>query len=148
MNFYRDWKLYDELPLGWVIDKTAGSPLHGYEFCTNGKSVLNGQKRALVKIKGVQLVENPTVRKIQTVVAKNETSDINYTFPAKTVNDLARKKFQEQLLKEIMVDIMICDIEGWDKLEYLNELKNLINSFKIKVKTNGVSFPPQLSLFD
>lgn len=128
--------------------KTADSPLYGYEFCTNGKSVFSGQERALVKIKDVESFKNPTIRKKRTVVAKNETTDIDYTFPAKTVNDLARKKFQQQLLKDIMCDIMICDIEGWDKLEYLNELKKLINSFKIKVKTKGVNVSPQFSLFD
>ena len=29
-----------KIPDGWHIDKTAGSPLHGYEFITDGKSVL------------------------------------------------------------------------------------------------------------
>ena len=50
MKKYKDWDLVDELPEGWKIDKTAGSPLNGYEFITNGKSVLNGQKRALLKV--------------------------------------------------------------------------------------------------
>jgi hypothetical protein len=40
----------DTLPDGWVIDRTAGSPLSGYVFITNGKSVLNGQQRALLNI--------------------------------------------------------------------------------------------------
>ena len=48
MKKYKDWELLESLPEGWKIDKTAGSPLCGYEFCTNGKSVLNSQKRALV----------------------------------------------------------------------------------------------------
>jgi len=48
MNKYKDWELLQSLPDGWRIDKTAGSPLCGYEFCTNGKSLLNGQKRALL----------------------------------------------------------------------------------------------------
>ena len=48
---YRDWDLLECLPEGWKIDKYCGSPKCGYEFCTNGKSVFNGQKRALVKIK-------------------------------------------------------------------------------------------------
>jgi len=47
---YRDWLLMDTLPDGWVIDRTAGSPLSGYVFITNGKSVLNGQQRALLNI--------------------------------------------------------------------------------------------------
>lgn len=48
---YRDWPLLDELPSGWKFDKTAGSPVHGYEFATNGKNILTGQqKRALVRV--------------------------------------------------------------------------------------------------
>lgn len=50
MKKYKDWDLLEHLPEGWKIDKTAGSPVYRYEFCTNGKSVLNGQKRALVKV--------------------------------------------------------------------------------------------------
>lgn len=45
---------------------------------------------------------------------------------AKAVNKLAREKFKEYLLKEILTDLMICEIEGWCKMEYLNELRNLI----------------------
>lgn len=52
-------------------------------------------------------------------------------FPTKTVNDLARLKFQEQMLKEIRFDLMVCEIEKWDKKEYINELKQLLNSIKL-----------------
>ena len=47
---------------------------------------------------------------------------------AKTVNDLARAKFKEKLLLDIVVDLTICEIEGWPKVDYLNELKDLINN--------------------
>ena len=47
---YKDWVLFDTLPKGWKIDRTVGSPLAGYVFCTNGKSVLRGQQRGLVKV--------------------------------------------------------------------------------------------------
>jgi hypothetical protein len=50
MDRYRYWDILDELPEGWSIDKTAGSPAPYTIFITNGKSVLNGQKRALLKI--------------------------------------------------------------------------------------------------
>ena len=50
MEKYRDWNILEELPEGWVIDKTAGSPAPKTVFITNGKSVLNGQKRALLKV--------------------------------------------------------------------------------------------------
>ena len=48
---YKSWDLLDEMPVDWKIDKTVGSPLFRYEFITNGNSVLNNQKRALLKIK-------------------------------------------------------------------------------------------------
>ena len=48
---YRDWDILETLPEGWVMDKYCGSPLHGFVFCTNGKSILNGGKRALVRVK-------------------------------------------------------------------------------------------------
>jgi hypothetical protein len=51
MDRYRYWDILDELPEGWSVDKTAGSPAPHTVFITNGKSVLNGQKRALLKIK-------------------------------------------------------------------------------------------------
>lgn len=49
---YRYWYILDELPDGWVIDKTAGSPAPKTVFITNGKSPLSGQQeRALLRIK-------------------------------------------------------------------------------------------------
>ena len=46
---FRDWEILETLPEGWIIDKYCGSPLYGFVFCTNGKSILNGGKRALVR---------------------------------------------------------------------------------------------------
>ena len=132
MKRYKGWDLLDELPEGWKIDKTAGSPLNGYEFITNGKSVLNGQKRALLKVgKNIQnqsfKVEDVSIN-LENDTKKTSSKDkIIDKWTAKTANELARKKFQEKLLQDIRVDLMICEIEGWDKLEYIRELKNLIN---------------------
>lgn len=128
---YRDWDILEYLPEGWVIDKTAGSPAPNTVFITNGKSVLNGQKRALLKVEAKRDINTP-----KNEIVKNHFVEANKKvekteiplFPAKTVNDLARLKFKEQLLKEIMFDLMVCEIEGWDKKEYINELKKFINS--------------------
>ena len=49
MDKYKDWEVYEVLPMGWKVDNSCGSPLHGFDFCTNGKSILNGGKRALVR---------------------------------------------------------------------------------------------------
>ena len=60
--------------------------------------------------------------------------DENY---CKTVNELARKKFAMRLLADIRVDLMVCEIEGWDKMEYIEELKALING--LVGRSNGVA---------
>jgi len=129
MEKYKDWYVLDEMPEGWVIDKTAGSPYPSSVFITNGKSPLNGQKRAILKVdsnyteKAYNSIPKPTVK-------ENLTVQDDYVSPAKDVNELARKKFQEQLLQEIRFDLMVCKLEGWDKSEYIKQLQTLLNSFK------------------
>ena len=133
INKYRNWDILEEIPEGWIIDKTAGSPLKNTVFVTNGKSVLNGPKRALLKVQTKQndnTLKNEIINHDVEVKEMIDDSD-QYIFPAKTVNQLARLKFQEQLLKEIRFDLIICDLENWDKKEYLNEIKKLLNSIKL-----------------
>jgi len=144
---YKEWELYNVLPLGWKIDLTCGSPLFGYDFCTDGKSILNGGKRALVKsirngneeAKFIDKKEENS-DKIKEEPIKEEQKK-QFVFPSKTVNNLARKKFQEQLLKEIKFDLIVCEIEGWDKKEYIKELKKLINSIDISDNKNKIQQP-------
>lgn len=140
MEEYKGWPCYEEIPDGWHIDKTAGSPLHGYEFIING-SPLKGGKRALARVyKDALRICTPTMKTIEPVENTNKESktvqviDENYT---RTVNDLARKKFEQKLLADIRVDLMVCEIEGWNKLEYLEELKNLING--LGSNSNGMA---------
>jgi hypothetical protein len=143
---YRDWDILEDLPEGWSIDKTAGSPAPKTVFITNGKSVLNGQKRALLKVEAKRDINTPKneILKSNHIVEVNEMIEKSEIpiFPAKTVNDLARLKFKEQLLKEIMFDLMVCEIEKWDKKEYINEIKKLLNSIdtsnKKKVSTSSL----------
>lgn len=47
---------------------------------------------------------------------------------AKALNDLSRHKQILRLLADIRTDLEICEIEGWDKMEYINQLKTLLNS--------------------
>lgn len=47
---------------------------------------------------------------------------------AKALNDLARHKTILRILQDIRIDMEICEIEGLDKTEYLNQLKQLIDS--------------------
>jgi len=136
LKIYRGWLLYDELPEGWLIDKTAGSPVCGYEFCTNGKNIITGlQKRALVRTRKAQSEISFTIpctpctppnkpqKKRKTPCHAIDANDV------RTVNELARQQFKLKLLIDMRADLMICEIEGWDKMEYINELKLLINSF-------------------
>ena len=139
---YRDWDILEYLPEGWVIDKTAGSPAPNTVFITNGKSVLNGQKRALLRVEAkrdINISKNEIVKNhFVDTNKKVEKTEIPIS-PAKTVNDLARLKFKEQLLKEIMFDLMVCEIENWDKKEYINELKKLLNGIDTSNKKKATT---------
>lgn len=155
MNKYRYWEILNELPEGWIIDKTAGSPAPNTVFVTNGKSLLSGnQKRALLKVeppKDIIMPQNSIenkdhFREVTKMVDKSEPT----IFPAKTVNCLARIKFKEQILKEIMFDLMVCEFENWDKKEYINEIKALINSIDTSCQNKVVNKkqPDLFSLLD
>ena len=144
---YKHWDVYEVLPLGWKVDLTCGSPLFGYDFCTDGKSILNGGKRALVKsirkgdesVKFIEKKEEKT--KAVEEEPKKEEPKNQFIFPSQTVNILARKKFKEQLLKEIKFDLIVCEIEGWDKKEYIKELKKLINSIDLSDNKKEIEQP-------
>ena len=47
---------------------------------------------------------------------------------ARVLNQLAREQMIERILADIVMDLHICAIEGWDHLEYLNRLKHEINT--------------------
>lgn len=132
MDTYNGWTLLDEMPDGWRIDKSAGSPLTGYEFVTNGKSILSGhQKRALLLVVPRQRAINfdpiQPARIVQKTESEKDFVDCGDDAErAKTVNDLARAKFKHKILADILVDLTICEIEGWDKMEYISDLQQLI----------------------
>ena len=121
MNKYKDWDLLDEMPEGWKIDKSCGSPLHGYLFATNGKSIINGQKRALIK-QEIKTESNEKARTRFDFTQKKENIVVIDQPYVKALNELARRRFEQSMLNDIMVDLMICEIEGWGKLEYIKEL--------------------------
>lgn len=133
---YRDWPLYDDMPKGWVLDKTCGSPLAGYEFITNSKSILNGGKRALLRTRKPQISLSLTEvvePKIESEAAAQPSANNDAPYPCKTVNELARARFKMQLLNDILCDLMICELEGWGKMEYINEIRKLINEIGSQV---------------
>ena len=48
------------------------------------------------------------------------------------LNRLARESMKLRLLNDIRVDMEVCKLEGVSQLEYLNELKEIIDSFLVK----------------
>ena len=46
----------------------------------------------------------------------------------KALNRLAREQIKLRLLADIRFDLAVCELEGWDKIEYLNELKDMLNA--------------------
>ena len=134
LGVFRGWELLEKMPDGWKIDKTVGSPLHGYSFISDGKSIINGGKRALLRVVTPQrqfLLEEPRQEAApspEVTQQEKKAAQVIEAFPARTVNELARAKFKRQLLNDILVDLTICEIEGWCKREYIAEMKALINS--------------------
>lgn len=54
------------------------------------------------------------------IISDNET--------AKRLNELARHKMIVRLLDDIRIDLTICEIEGWSKLEYIRMLQEEIGN--------------------
>lgn len=50
----------------------------------------------------------------------------------KKMQELARHQMILRLYADILTDMQICDVEGWDKMEYIRMLQELINSFTDK----------------
>ena len=134
------------MPKGWSFDKTVGSPLAGYAFVSNGKSVIHGQKRALLLVRAPQgklfYSDMPRIslqiNNENTQPKPKQIIDAQYV---RTVNDLAREKFKHRLMNDILVDLTICEIEGWCKREYINELKELLGGIACSHILQVVSAP-------
>lgn len=47
-------------------------------------------------------------------------------------NRLAREKMKLRLLADIRMDLMVCELEGYSKLEYLDELLVLLQELRKK----------------
>ena len=51
---------------------------------------------------------------------------------SRVLNRVCRESMKERLLRDILVDLTVCEIEGWDKMEYINEISALLESLKAK----------------
>ena len=47
---------------------------------------------------------------------------------------VAREEMKHRIYADILADMMICDIEGWDKMEYIIELQNMLNNLTQKTQ--------------
>lgn len=47
---------------------------------------------------------------------------------ARVLNNLARERMIKRLLVDILFDLSVCEIEGWNKREYVERLKNEIDN--------------------
>lgn len=48
----------------------------------------------------------------------------------KALNDLARHQLILKLYADIATDMQVCELEGWDKMEFINMLYDILNHFK------------------
>lgn len=53
---------------------------------------------------------------------------------SRTLNRVCREHMKEKLLRDILVDLTVCEVEGWNKLEYIDELHALLDSLKKEAK--------------
>ena len=151
---YKGWPLLDEMPEGWAINHAAGSPLHGYVFVTNCKSLISGERKtALLRVNKRALTEQKAIDKQLPAISvplheSGKKKAAEYAFDKESslvLNRLARESFKRKILQDILFDLTVCEIEGWSKREYIKELKLLINGIgKTRhIKTNQMAFDLQ-----
>lgn len=58
---------------------------------------------------------------------------------SKALNTLARHRMIERLYRDILIDMAVCEIEGWDKMEYIKDLQEVINRFGNEYRKTGSS---------
>lgn len=142
------YKKFEKMPIGWNYDKTWGSPIAGYAPICDGKSILNGGKKGLLKVKPANLEYKYTKLTEKTTKSKNTSCKKsireNTNKQAKLINDLARAKFKKHLLQELIFDLKICQIEGWDIKEYISDLKILIDNTANSILNNKKCKQPDI----
>jgi hypothetical protein len=160
------WDIYDSLPDGWRVDPSkTGSPIHDCVFITSGKSVFDGGKRALLKVdkkppkqlpsKSSELPDQPLI--VRDCFKQDQkplpSADDLAQYPM-VINRLAREKFKQKLLQELVFDFKVCQLEGWSCFEYPYSLKVLIDEVVSKMEiatkariSESRSLHEQLSLF-
>ena len=128
---------FEEMPDGWRLDRTWGSPEHGWVPICNGKSLLNGGRKGLLRWSDPGVVDGSLRRVVAdsmpSVQPKQNLSADESRAAAKTINQLARERFKEHMMQDLLFDLTVCKIEGWCSKQYITELKNLIDEVYEKV---------------
>ena len=48
----------------------------------------------------------------------------------KALNRLAREQLKHKLLADVLMDINVCKLEGWDEREFIRELITMLEGLK------------------
>lgn len=51
----------------------------------------------------------------------------------RALNDLARHQMKSKLLADINVDMLVCQIEGWDAMEYLDDIREELDKLPRRI---------------
>lgn len=50
------------------------------------------------------------------------------------LNRAAREQLKQRLLADVLMDMRICELEGWDRVEFIDELIKLLTALRKKQK--------------
>ncbi|MBQ9283863.1 MAG: hypothetical protein IJ216_06330 [Acidaminococcaceae bacterium] len=53
----------------------------------------------------------------------------NHPDTPRKLQELARHEMITRLYMDILADMAVCDIEGWDRMEYIRQLQECLNRF-------------------
>jgi hypothetical protein len=125
---------FETMPDGWRLDSSWGSPVSGYAPICDGVSRLRGGRKGLLKI--AETVEEPAAQRPaqkppETPKAVETVEDAKAT--AWVQNELARAQMKHRLMADLLMDLRICQLEGWPADEYVCGLKELIDEAFEKV---------------
>lgn len=56
---------------------------------------------------------------------------------AKALNDLARRQNILRILQDIRIDMEVCEVEGWDKTEYIRMIQKAVSFAEMEEKYGG-----------
>ena len=126
------WRVLDSMPVGWAfVENGSMWEPRGYKTAANGLSRLHkDHQSAMVRMDGFEAHErcgSPAQLDLSIPKPKATKPKEHRDYSAR-FNRLAREKFKEKLLQEVQFDLMVCKIEGWKQSEYIDELRDLINS--------------------